>query len=88
MARGGKQKSTLQRFLRCRVLFYGAAGGIRTSGLWSRSPTLYPAELRPHIKLMLSISNKEYTILLHKMQMEFLWAVPLTNKQGMGILKS
>ena len=27
----------------------GAAGGIRTSGLWSRSPTLYPAELRPHI---------------------------------------
>ena len=23
--------------------------GIRTSGLWSRSPTLYPAELRPHI---------------------------------------
>ena len=28
---------------------FGAAGGIRTSGLWSRSPTLYPAELRPHI---------------------------------------
>lgn len=27
----------------------GAAGGIRTSGLWSRSPTLYPAELRPHM---------------------------------------
>lgn len=37
---------------------------------------------------MLSISNKEYTILLHKMQMEFLWTDPLTNKQGMGILKS
>ena len=37
---------------------------------------------------MLSISNKEYTILLHKMQMEFLWTGLLTNKQGMGILKS
>ena len=28
---------------------FGALDWIRTSGLWSRSPTLYPAELRAQI---------------------------------------
>ena len=35
-----------------------------------------------------SISKKEYTILLHKLQMEFLSVRPLTRGRGMGILKS
>jgi hypothetical protein len=28
---------------------FGMPDWIRTSGLWSRSPTLYPTELRAHI---------------------------------------
>ncbi len=29
--------------------FFGVPGRIRTSDLWSRSPTLFPAELQAHI---------------------------------------
>ena len=29
--------------------FFGVPGRIRTSALWSRSPTLFPAELQAHI---------------------------------------
>ena len=31
---------------------FGTPGAIRTHGLWSRSPTLYPAELRAHISVI------------------------------------
>ncbi len=30
-------------------LYYGMPDAIRTHGLWSRSPTLYPSELRAHM---------------------------------------
>ena len=37
------------------LFFYGTPDAIRTHGLWSRSPTLYPAELRAHT------DTKQYT---------------------------
>ena len=37
----------------------GVPGRIRTSGLWSRSPTLYPAELRVHIRFFAPIGGAE-----------------------------
>ena len=49
----GSKKARYIRAFRRRYLFlsphHGMPDWIRTSGLWSRSPTLYPTELRAHI---------------------------------------
>ena len=58
---GNKNIATHQSELRycLRQLAAGVPGRIRTSGLRSRSPALYPAELRVHILLLLP----DYTLL-------------------------
>ena len=36
------------------TLLFGVPDGIRTHGLWSRSPTLYPAGLRVHAQRIIA----------------------------------
>lgn len=44
------------------LLRHGVPGRIRTSGLWSRSPTLYPAELRVPVRFFTSVLAPDFKI--------------------------
>jgi hypothetical protein len=50
---------------RSSVILYGAPGGSRTHDLWLRRPTLYPAELRAHLKC--GMWNAEFEFLLYRL---------------------
>ena len=44
-----RRKKGLTSYVANPLILLGAPGGIRTPGLWIRSPTLYPAELRAQV---------------------------------------
>ena len=54
LSKGKREKLLKIQYIKIKNSFDGTPGRIRTCDLRIRSPTLYPAELRAHLKLNIS----------------------------------